>query len=104
MNTTKKVFIICIVLASLIIAAFAVFSQKNKTEKPEEAAPDVSNQEQNVSDVSVTASSKADPAKEKYNIEVPDEQVKYKLLDKLEPEVVKKICRDNALSLIKKYE
>ena len=76
MNTTKKVFIICIVLASLIIAAFAVFSQKEKTEKPEEAAPDVSNQEQNVSDVSVTASSKA----------------------------VKKICRDNALSLIKKYK
>ena len=59
MNTTKKVFIICIVLASLIIAAFAVFSQKEKTEKPEEAAPDVSNQEQNVSDVSVTASGQA---------------------------------------------
>jgi len=59
MNTTKKVFIICIVLASLIIAAFAVFSQKEKTEKPEEAAPDVSNQEQNLSDVSATASGQA---------------------------------------------
>lgn len=28
----------------------------------------------------------------------------YKLLDELEPEVVKKICRDNALSLIKTYD
>ena len=35
----------------------------------------------------------------------PQEVFKYyKLLDKLDPEVVQKICRDNALSLIKKHD
>lgn len=35
----------------------------------------------------------------------PQEVFKYyQLLDKLDPKVAQKICRDNALSLIKKYD